>query len=85
MITQPDLYEGEDELEEISDYELHQMYDDMLDEIYPECKIGGMNYSTSRALKEVDPTAYRVGFVDWLDSEISNEVIMEENDKYYLR
>jgi hypothetical protein len=70
--------------QELTDYELHQMYDDMLDEIYSDCKIANMDYSTSRALKDVDPTAYRVGFVDWLDSEISNEVITEENDKYYL-
>jgi hypothetical protein len=70
--------------QELGDYELHQMYDEMLDEIYPECKIGNMDYSTSRVMKDVDPTAYKVGFSDWLDNEISEGIIIEENDKYYL-
>ena len=34
---------------------------------------------------EIDPTAYHCGFNDWLDSEISNDVIEEIDDKYYLK
>lgn len=61
-----DIYTGEG----VSDYELHERYDDMLDDVYGEVSIAGYEYSTSNALKNVDPIAYRVGFADWLDSEI---------------
>lgn len=75
-----------DDLEELSDYDLHERFDEMLDEIYPDCKIAGLSYSTSRALKEIDPVAYRCGFSDWLDNEISVDsiIFIEHNNKYYL-
>lgn len=47
--------------------EVIDMYDSMLDDCYPEASIAGMTYSTSHALKEVDPTAYRCGMNDWAD------------------
>ena len=46
-----------------------KQYDDMLDECYPDCKIGPYTYTISRAMKDVDQTAYRCGFDDWLDAE----------------
>jgi len=61
----------------LSDRELHERYDDFLDEVYPECKIGGYDYQTSRALKEVDPVAYRCGFNDWLDAECQDGRLFE--------
>jgi hypothetical protein len=67
----------------LSDYDLHNLYDANLDEVYPETSIAGMTYQTSRALKEVDPTAYSCGFSDWLDAEISDGHIFEKNDEYY--
>jgi len=39
---------------------------------------------TSRVLQEIDPVAYRCGFVDWLDSEITAGIFIEQDDKYYL-
>ncbi len=67
----------------LSDRELHEKYNDFLDEAYPACIIATYTYSTSDALKEVDPTAYRCGFNDWLDGEISNGIFIEKNDEYY--
>lgn len=49
----------------LTDYELEQHYDDMLDECYPDLTIAGYEYSTSSALKEVDPTTYRCGYADY--------------------
>ena len=49
----------------ITEYEALERYDDMLDECYEDPKICGMSYCTSRALKEVDPIAYRCGFSDY--------------------
>lgn len=52
----------------LQDYELEEQYKEMLDECYGTVKVAGMEYDTSRALYELDPIAYRVGFSDWLDS-----------------
>jgi len=40
-------------------------YNNMLDECYPECNIAGMTFSTSHALKEIDPITYQCGFNDY--------------------
>lgn len=45
-----------------------ELYANMLDDCYGEVSIAGMNYQTSRALKELDPTAFRCGEVDYIDS-----------------
>lgn len=45
-----------------------ELYANMLDECYPECEIAGMSFTTSRALKELDPTAFRCGEADYIDS-----------------
>lgn len=52
----------------LQDYELEELYKEMLDEVYGVVKVAGYEYETSRTLQEIDPTAYRVGFNDWLDS-----------------
>ena len=52
--------------------ELEVMYDEMLDECNPMVKIGTLEYSPSWVLKNVDPTAYRIGFseyIDWITEE----------------
>jgi len=59
-------------METISEYELEQMYDEMLDEVYGVVEIAGMTYDTSRALKDCDPIAYRVGMSDYADSLASD-------------
>lgn len=58
---------GRNELLMHHEYEVVEAYDDMLDGVYGDVNIGGHNYPTSRALSEVDPIAYRVGFSDYLD------------------
>ena len=68
---------------ELSDRELHELYDQMLDDCYEPVKIAGCEYGVSTALKNVDPIAYRCGFNDWLDSECQEGVIVEENNKYF--
>ena len=50
----------------ITESEVERQYDDMLDE-YP-VVIGYMKYSCSYVLQQVDPTAYRCGFLDYVDS-----------------
>lgn len=62
---------------EIADHWLERLYDEMLDKIYGEIEVAGYTYMTSRTLYEIDPTAYRTGFSDWLDSEIQDGNIVE--------
>ncbi len=45
-----------------------EMYESMLADCYGETVcIAGCEYDTARALKEIDPTAYRCGMNDWVD------------------
>lgn len=44
-------------------------YNDMLNECYPELNIAGLTYDTARALDQLDPIAYKCGWLDWCDSE----------------
>ena len=67
----------------ISDRELENLYNEFLDEVYPDCKIAGYQYSTSLALKEIDPTAYRCGMNDWIDSML-DDTFTEIDGEYYL-
>lgn len=55
--------------EKISEDDALTRYDEYLDEIYTPYNIGVLEFAPSRVLKELDPTAYRTGFNDWLDSE----------------
>lgn len=49
--------------------EAYERYDDMLNEISGPVRIGTLEYDAARVLREVDPIAYRTGFVDWADGE----------------
>jgi hypothetical protein len=60
-------------------HELHDMYDEMLDDCYPQVNICGYEYQNSQALKAVDPIAYRVGFSDWLSCD---EAFIEYGEYY---
>ena len=53
--------------------EQEERYADMLDECYPRVSIGTAEWSASYALKNLDPVAWRCGYVDWLDAEDEEE------------
>ena len=65
---------------ERSERDIESRYDDMLDDVYPDLKIAGHEYSTSHALKLIDSVAYREGFLNFTDAD---ESIIEINDSYY--
>ena len=50
----------------ITESEVERQYDDILDE-YP-VVIGSLEYSGSHVLQNIDPIAYRCGFLDYVDS-----------------
>tara|TARA_B100000902_G_scaffold327671_1_gene323338 strand:- start:317 stop:535 length:219 start_codon:yes stop_codon:yes gene_type:complete len=61
----------------ITEYELEQLYNNMLDDVYGLVEIAGHDYLTSRVLKETDPIAYHVGMNDYADSLIKDGEIDE--------
>lgn len=66
--------------EGLSDDDLHERYDEMLDDCYGYVNVCEYQYNTSRALRELDPIAYRCGFLDWLDGEIIEGAIVEVSE-----
>jgi hypothetical protein len=46
----------------------NDLFDEMLDDCYENVMIAGLEYTTSQALKAVDPTAYRCGKADYIAS-----------------
>lgn len=61
---------------ECKEVDTERTYDEMLDNCYSFSSIGGpfSGLYPSRVLQECDPTAYRCGFSDWLDSEEYTEI-----------
>ena len=54
-----------------------EMYDEMLDDCEGTVTLCGMTYSASHVLREVDPTAYRCGFNDYVDSLTHDDIFVE--------
>lgn len=49
----------------LTKYEIEQMYDEMLSDVYGEVEICGLKYDAADAFKRLDPIAYRCGFADY--------------------
>ena len=67
----------------LTDRVITDLYDSMLDDCYDDVNICGLNYVPSRALKEVDPIAYRCGCNDYIDSLLEDEIFTEIDGDYY--
>lgn len=68
--------------EVISDRDLEQQHDDMLDECCDPVKIGTLTYLPSAVLQSVDPVAYNCSFSDWLGTSM-DDVVIELAGNYY--
>ena len=51
---------------------LKEWYDEMLDDCFPEIKVGGLMYAQSVALYRIDPIAYQTGMNDY-ESSLRND------------
>lgn len=58
-----------DNCKDVPESKLYDRYDEMLNECNDIVRIGSLEYMPADVLHEVDPTAYRCGFSDWLDAE----------------
>ena len=72
----------EKEDKRLSDRDLEKRYNEYLDEVYETVSICGYEYDASHALKMVDPTAYGVGFNDWLSSELDISIWEKDGDYF---
>lgn len=61
----------------VPEYEALDQYDELLDEIYGEIDVCGYSMDAYRVLKEMDPIAYREGFLNWLDA---NDLTTDEDE-----
>jgi hypothetical protein len=60
-----------------------EMYEELLDECYPEVKIGYGTYAVSDIVKNLDPVAFRIGVQENLDSLAEDGVLFEYDGDYY--
>lgn len=65
----------------LDESDLHERYNDMLDECNPVVCVGSQEFNPSHVLKECDPTGWRCGFADWLDAETGETL---QTDDWYV-
>ena len=97
-----DYEELKEKIEELEAFELgEQEYDDFLDGIYEEVRIGELTFLPSQVLKNCDEVAYRISkddeedyqrgsMMEDVDKELTNalsyeEITKEEYDELYKR
>lgn len=52
--------------------ELEDVFSDGLDDCWEPVSACGYEYPAGRALRQLDPVAFRCGFLDWLDAQQSD-------------
>lgn len=64
----------------LDDADMHDRYDEWLDEIYGEVSIGHSTFSPAEILKELEPITYRVGFSDFENFSTEDNSIISLDD-----
>ena len=73
-----------DNCEEISENDLTERFEVMLDECYPEIKICGLTYNQGEAFKRLDPVAFDLAANAYVDQEIGETLITFDNGSTYF-
>jgi len=60
-----------------SEQDMADRFEEMLNDCYGTVSVAGMEYGTARALKEIDPVAYRCWLLDYIDGAEVDEVSFE--------
>lgn len=70
---------------ELEAVDTEQAYRDFLNECYPDCDICGMSFRgrSAELLEELDNTAFRTGYNDWLDGELRDNRWIDVDGEYY--
>ena len=61
----------------LTEEDIELMHDDLLDELYSTVTIGIYQWAPSRVLKVMDPIAYRVSLIEYVDQLIEDNQIEE--------
>lgn len=61
----------------LTEEEANKMYDESLNEL-GEIQIGNLSFMPSEILKKLDPIAYRMGFLDYVDIMLEDGQISQE-------
>lgn len=64
--------------EELTPVDIEEYYAAALDDIYPVVEIGGLTFSPSQIVTQLDPTAFRCGMQDYLDGDDFLEYVAGE-------
>lgn len=64
------VYDDTGEL--LTDADIEQRHDDLIDDCYPAVVIGIYTWNASDVLKRMDPVAYRVSVIEYVDQMISD-------------
>ncbi len=60
-----------------------EMFEELLDECYPEVQVGCCTFSPSQVMKELDPVCFRIGVSENLDSLAEDDQLYEHGGGYY--
>ena len=60
-----------------------ELFEELLDECYPEIQIGCCTFSPSEVMKELDPTCFNIGAQENLDGLAADGQLYEHNGDYY--
>ena len=60
-----------------------EMFEELLDECYPEIQIGCCTFSPSQVMKELDPVCFNIGVTENLDSLAEDGQLYEHSGDYY--
>jgi hypothetical protein len=60
-----------------------EMFEELLDECYPEVKVGCCTFSPSQVMKELDPVCFNIGVQENLDSLAEDGQLYEQDGNYY--
>ena len=60
-----------------------EMFEELLDECYPEISIGCCTFSPSQVMKELDPVAFNIGTQENLDGLAEDGQLYEHSGDYY--
>lgn len=78
LLEKMDKYEGEREYLTYS--RIEDMFEECINETHDPVEVCGCTYEAGRVLREMDPVAFRCGVSDWLDSEIQDGNIHEDEE-----
>lgn len=62
----------------LSKQDIIEQYEDHIRDTSMPVYIAGIDFDAAKVLAELDPVAYRVGLMDFVDHLVSDEVITEE-------